>query len=103
MSCNEARDLLVERMQHYMNQPYEQLEQLIGGEHVTRLHGVSGKDFFFELYVSRSCDRPRALDIEGFISEVNGSCVMSALEHIAYRVDCDSKVRGIPPELQGQV
>lgn len=99
MHENESYQLLIEQMQHYAKQPYKLLEKLIGGEHVARLHGVSGRDYYFELYVSRSCERKHALEIEGFISEVNGACVMSALEHLAYCVDRDGEPVGLPSEL----
>lgn len=99
MDRNEAHQLLVERMQHYTSRPYSELERYIGGEHLCRLPGENGSEYCFELYVSRSCERSGSLEIEGFISEVNGACIMSALEHLACCVEKDGSARGLPAEV----
>jgi len=92
MNKQEAKNILQGHLRPYKKWDYKNLKELIGGEHVTKIIGQSGTEYFFEIYVNLVNECDVTLEVEGMVTEVEGRRYCPPTVHGSFCIAPDSSI-----------
>ena len=99
MNRDEAKQLLVERLRPFVGRPYQELNQLVGVEHVEKVTVSDGTEYYFQLDVAPVNEDDDSLVVDGLVSEVHGRRLLPPMEQASFTVSRSNQVCCISPEL----